>query len=325
MKFPRRKFLHLAAGAAALPAVSRIARAQTYPSRPVRLVVPYPPGGVSDLYGRLIAQWLSERLGQPFVVDNRAGANANIGTEAVVRAQPDGYTLGHASIVNTWNTTTYSKLNFNFARDLAPVATLVSGFGVLVVHPSFPAKSVPELIAYARSNPGKINMSSAGVGSSHHMYGELFKMAAEIDMLHVPYRGSGPAMTDLLAGQVHLTFEPIGTSIEHIRAGKLRALAVTTATRTGLLPDVPAMGEFVPGYEATAWQGIVAPKDTPVEIIDKLNKEINAGLADPRLKARITDTGYAAFASSPDNFGKLIADDTEKWAKVIRAANIKVE
>jgi len=323
MKLPRRRFLHLAA-CAALPAVSRIAAAQAYPLRPVRLVVGFPPGGVADLYARLIGQWLSERLGQPFIIENRAGAGSNLATEAVVRAPPDGYTLLQATAANAWNATLYDNLNFNFIRDIAPVASIYRAPAVLVVHPSFPAKSVPALIAYAKANPGKINMASGGVGSAQHVYGELFKMMAGVDMLHVPYRGGGPALADLLAGQVPVMFDTLATSIEHIRTGKLLALAVTSATRSEVLPDIPTVGDFVPGYEGTGWQGIGVPRNTPAEIIDKLNKEINAGLADPRMKERIADLGGTVFASSPADFGTFIAEYTEKWAKVIKFAGAKV-
>jgi tripartite-type tricarboxylate transporter receptor subunit TctC len=324
MKLPRRTFLHLAAGAAALPAVSRIAGAQAYPTRPVRLVVGFPPGGVADLYARLIGQRLSERLGQAFIIENRAGAGGNLAAEAVVKAPPDGYTLLMVGANNAWNATLYDNLNFNFIRDIAPIASIYRAPAVLVVHPSFPAKSVPELIAYAKANPGKINMASGGVGSAQHVYGELFKMMSGVDMLHVPYRGGGPALADLLAGQVPVMFDTLATSIEHIRAGKLRALAVTSATRSEVLPDVPTVGDFVPGYEGTGWQGLGAPRNTPAEIIDKLNKEINAGLADPRMKARIADLGGTVFASSPADFGTFIAAYTEKWAKVIKFAGAKV-
>jgi tripartite-type tricarboxylate transporter receptor subunit TctC len=324
MKLPRRNFLHLAAGAAALPAVPRIAWAQAYPSRPVRLIAGFPPGGVLDLFARLIGQWLSERLGQPFIVENRAGAGGNLAAEAVVKAPPDGYTLLQIGAHNAWNVALYDNLSFNFIRDIAPVASIYRGPAVLVVHPSFPAKSVPELIAHAKANPGKINMASGGVGSAQHVYGELFKMMTGVDMLHVPYRGGGPALTDLLAGQVPVMFDTLATSIEHIRATKLRALAVTSATRSEVLPDIPTVGDFVPGYEGTGWQGIGAPRNTPAEIIDKLNKEINAGLADPRMKARIADFGYTVFASSPADFSIFIAAYTEKWAKVIKFSGAKI-
>jgi tripartite-type tricarboxylate transporter receptor subunit TctC len=324
MKLPRRQFLHLAATAVALPTLSRGAWAQAYPSRPVRIIVGFPPGGVADLYARLIGQWLSERLGQPFIIENRSGAGSNLATEAVVRAPPDGHTLLQVTSANAWNATLYDNLNFNFIRDIAPIASIYRASAVLVVHPSFPAKSVPELIAYAKANPGRINMASGGVGSAAHVFGELFKMMAGVDMLHVPYRGGGPALADLLAGQVPLMFDTQSTAIEHIRAGKLRALAVTSATRSEVLPDVPTVGDFVPGYEGTGWQGLGAPRNTPAEIIDKLNKEINAGLADPRMKARIADFGYTVFASSPADFSTFIAAYTEKWAKVIKFSGAKI-
>src|SRR6516165_1820731 len=325
MKLSRRNFLHVAAGAAALPALSRIAWAQAYPARPVRLIAPFPPGGVVDLYARLIGQWLSEHLGQPFVIENRAGAGGNVGTEVVVHAPPDGYTLLQLSSSNAWNATLYDNLKFDFIRDIAPVASIYRAPAVLVVHPSFPVKSVPELIAYAKANPGRINMASGGVGSAQHVYGELFKMMAGVDMLHVPYRGGGPALADLLAGQVQVMFDTMATSIEHIRAGKLRPLAVTGATRAEVLPNVPPVGDFVPGYEGTGWQGVGAPRNTPAEIIDKLNQEINAGLADPKMKARLADLGGDVLALSPADFGKLIANETEKWGKVIRALDIKAD
>jgi tripartite-type tricarboxylate transporter receptor subunit TctC len=324
MKIPRRRLLHLAAGAVALPATSRITWAQAYPTRPVRLIAGFPPGGVVDVFARLTGQWLSERLGQPLVIENRPGAGGNLAAEAVVRATPDGYTLLMVGSNNAFNVTLYDKLSFDFVRDIAPVASIYRGPAVLDVHPSFPAKSVPELIAYAKANPGKVNMASAGVGTPQHVYGELFKMMTGVDMLHVPYRGGGPALTDLLAGQVPLMFDTLATSIEHIRAGKLRALAVTSATRSEVLPGIPTVGDFVPGYEGTGWQGLGAPRNTPAEIIDKLNKEINAGLADPRMKARIADFGYAVFASSPADFGTFIAAYTEKWAKVIKFSGAKV-
>jgi tripartite-type tricarboxylate transporter receptor subunit TctC len=324
VKLSRRNFLHLAAGAAALLAVSRFAWAQSYPSRPVRLIVGWPPGGAADLFARLIGQRLSERLGQPFIIENRPGAGSNMATEAVVRAPPDGYTLLQISSVNAFNATLYDNLSFNLARDIAPVASIYRGPAVLVVHPSFPAKSVPELIAYAKSNPGKVNMASGGVGSPQHVYGELFKMMTGVDMLHVPYRGGAPAMTDLLAGQVQVMFDTLATSIEHIRADKLRALAVTSATRVDVLPDIPTVGDFVPGYEGTGWQGVGAPRSTPAAVIEKLNREINAVLADPKMKARIVDFGYTVFASSPADFGTFIAAYTEKWAKVIKFSGAKI-
>jgi tripartite-type tricarboxylate transporter receptor subunit TctC len=325
MKLPRRAFLHLAAGAAALPVVSRIARAQGYPSRPVRWVVGFAAGGNADILTRPIGQWLSERLGQPFIVENRPGAGSNIATEAVVRASPDGYTLLWVTSSNAINATLYDKLNFNFIRDIAPVATISRNAHVMVVNPSVPAKTVPEFIAYAKANPGKINMASGGNGSTPHVAGELFKMMAGIDMPHVPYRGSAPALTDLLGGQVQVYFSQMIASIEYVRAGKLRALAVTTTTRSDLLPDIPTLGEFLPGFEASTWVGVGAPKGTPIEIIEKLNKEINAGLGDPKLKARLADLGGTVLTGSPSDLGKLIADETEKWGKVIRALNIKAE
>jgi tripartite-type tricarboxylate transporter receptor subunit TctC len=325
MKLPRRKFLHLAAGAAALPAVSRIAWAQAYPARPVRWIVPFPPGGPADILSRLMGQWLSERLGQPFVIDNRPGAAGNIGTQVVVKSTPDGYTILMAGTPNTINATLYDQLNFNFIRDIAPVANIMRGPLVMVVNPSVPANTVPEFIAYAKAHPGKINMASGGNGSSPHVAGELFKMMAGVDMVHVPYRGGAPGLTDLLGGQVQVYFANMPAAIEHIRAGKLRALAVTTATRSDALPDIPPVGEFVPGYEASGWFGVGAPKGTPAEIIDKLNREINAALVDPKIKARLADLGGDVLALSPADFGKLIAEETEKWGKVIRAANIKAE
>jgi tripartite-type tricarboxylate transporter receptor subunit TctC len=324
MKLPhRRHFLHLAAGVAALPAASRNARAQTYPSRPVRIVVGLPAGGAPDIGARLIAQWLSERLAQQFIVDNRPGANTNIGTEAVVHAAPDGYTLLLAIAANAVNATLYGNLSFNFVRDIAPVAGLVRVPHVMEVHPSVPAKTVPEFIAYAKANPGKLNMASGGIGGTPHVAGELFKMMAGVDMVHVPYR-SNPR-PDLLGGQVQVMFDTLPASIEFIRTGKLRPLAVTTATRLQTLPEVPTVAEFLPGYEATGWQGIGAPSGTPAEIIDRLNKEINTGLADAKLKAQIANLGVDPMPMTPTEFGKLIADEIEKWAKVIRLANIKPE
>ena len=325
MKLPRRNFLHLAAGAAALPAVSRVARAQAYPTRPVRIIVPFAPAGSADIVARLIGQWLSERLGQPFVIENRPGAGTNIGTEAVVRAPADGYTLLLAGSSSAINATLYDKLTFNFIRDIAPVASIIRQPNVMLVNPSVPAKTVPEFIAYAKADPGKINMASAGNGSSSHVFGELFKMMAGVNIVHVPYRGGAPALTDLLAGQVQATFVPVPASIEYVRAGKLRALAVTTTTRSDALPDIPTVGDFVRGYEASGFVGLGAPKNTPAEIIEKLNKEINAALADPKIKARLADLGGTVLPGSPAEFGKLVADETEKWGKVIRAANIKPE
>ena len=325
MKLPRRNFLHLAAGAAALPAVSRIARAQAYPTRPVRIVVPFTPGGASDITARLMGQWLPERLGQQFVIDNRPGGGTNIGTEAVVRALADGYTLLMVGGYNAINATLYDKLNHNFIRDIAPVAGIIVVPNVMVVNPSVPAATVPEFIAYAKSKPGKTTMASAGTGTPSHVTGELFKMMAGVNLVHVPYRGGGPALTDLLSGQVQVMFATMPSSIEYIRAGKLRALAVATATRSEALPDVPTVGEFVPGYEASSWSGVGAPKATPAEIVDKLNKEVNAALDDPKMKARLADLGGVALQGSPADFGKLIADETEKWAKVIKFAGIKSE
>jgi tripartite-type tricarboxylate transporter receptor subunit TctC len=325
MKLPRRQFLHLAAGAAALPAVSRVARAQAYPSRPVRIIVGFPAGSSGDIVARLMGQWLSERLGQPFITENRPGAAANIGTEAVVKAPPDGHTLLQVASANAINATLYDKLNFNFIRDIAPVATIMRGPFVMMVNPSVPARTVPEFIAYAKANPGKINFASVGNGTTPHIGGELFKMMTGVNMVHVPYRGSPPVLTDLIAGQVQMSFVALVGNIEHIRAGKLRALAVTTTTRWDELPDLPTVGEFVPGFEASIWIGIDAPRNTPAEIIHSLNKEINAALADPKMKTRLADLGGTVLAGSPADFAMLIADDTEKWAKVIRAANIKPE
>jgi tripartite-type tricarboxylate transporter receptor subunit TctC len=326
MKLPhRRQFLHLAAGAAALPAVARVARAQAYPTRPVRMIAPIAPGGAQDILARLMGQWLSERLGQQFVIDNRPGGGTNIGTEAVARAPADGHMLLLIPPDSAINATLYDKLNFNFLRDIAPVAGVFRGAYVMVVNPSVPANTVPEFIAYAKANSGKINMASVGIGSGPHIAGELFKMMVGVNMVHVPYRGGGPALTDLLGGQVQVMFPGTVASIEYIRAGRLRVLAVTTATRSEALPGIPTMGEFVPGYEASQWFGIGAPKNTPADIVDKLNTEINAGLADPKIKARLADLGGEALALSPADFAKLIADDTEKWGKVIRAANIKAE
>jgi len=324
LKLPhRRQFLHLAAGAAALPTTSRFARAQAYPSRPVRLIVGFPAGGPTDILARLIGQWLSERLGQPFVIENKPGAGTNIATEAVVRAPADGYTLLLVGAPAAINATLYDNLSFVFLRDIAPVASMIRVANVMEVNPSVPATTVAEFIAYAKANPGKINMASGGSGGTPHVAGELFKMMAGVDMIHVPYRGSPQALTDLMGGQVQVMFDVMPSSIEFIRAGKLRALAVTTAMRSEALPGVPAVGEFVPGYEASAWYGIGAPKGTPIEIIDRLNTQINAGLADPKLKARLADLGGSALAGSPSDFGKLIADETEKWAKVVKFSGAK--
>jgi len=323
VKLPRRHFLHLAAGTAALPAVSRIARAQTYPTRPVHLIVGFPAGSGGDTLARLMGQWLSERLGQQVIVDNRPGAGSNIGTELVVRAPPDGYTLLMVVLTSAMSAMLYDNLNFNFIRDIAPVASFGRSPFVMVVNPSFPAKTVAEFIAYAKANPGKINMASSGNGSSAHVFGELFKAMAGVDLVHVPYRGS--FFPDLLGGQVQVAFNPIPAVIGYIRAGELRALAVTSATRSEALPDILTVGDFVPGYEASGWEGVGAPRNTPAEIIDKLNKEMNAVLADPKTKARLADLGDLSTPMTPDEFRKFIADETEKWGKVIRAANIKAE
>jgi tripartite-type tricarboxylate transporter receptor subunit TctC len=325
MKLPRRQFLHLAASAAALPAVSRFAWAQAYPTRSVRLIVPVAPAGASDITARLMGQWLSERLGQQFVIDNRSGGGNNIGTEAVVRAPADGYTLLMAATPNAVNATLYDKLSFNFLRDIAPVASIIRAPYVMAINPTVAAKTIPELIAYAKANPGKLSMGSSGTGSGAHMAGELFKMMAGVDLVHVPYRGGGAGLTDLLGGQVQVMFVSTVSSIEYIKTGRLRALAVTTATRSDALPDIPTVGEFVPGYEASAWFGVGAPKNTPVEIIDMLNKEINAGLADPKMKARLADLGGDVLALSPADFRKLIAEETEKWSKVVKFVGIKAD
>ena len=323
MKLPRRRFLHLAAGSAALPVVSRGAWAQTYPAKPVRIVVGFGAGGAFDIAARVVGQWLSERLGQSFVIENRPGAGSNTATEAVVRAAADGYTLLLCGAVNTINTTLYDKLNFNFIRDIAPIAGVIRYPNVMEVNSSFPAKTVPEFIAYAKANPGKVNMASGGIGTPQHLSGELLKVMTGIDMTHVPYRAAPLALTDLLGGQVQVMFDAIPSSIEHIRAGKLRALAVTTTARSEALPDLPTIGDFVPGYEASGWSGLGAPRNTPSEVVDTINREINAGLANPKLKARLAELGGTALPGSSVDFGKLIADETEKWAKVIRAANIK--
>ena len=325
MTLPRRTFLRLAAGAAALPAASRFAGAQAYPARPVHLMVGFAPGGTTDLGARLMGQWLSERLGQQFVIENRTGAATNIATEAVVRAPADGYTLLVVTASNAINATLYDKLGFNFMRDIAPVAGVMRYPLVMQVNPSFPAKTVPEFISYAKSNPGKISYGSGGIGTSIHVASELFKMMAGIEMIHVPYRGGAPAMTDLMGGQVQVVFNPVPELMSHIRAGKLRPLAVTTATRSDVLPDIPTVGDFVPGYEASAVQGIGAPRSTPAEIVDKLNAEINAGLADPKLKARFVDLGATVFPVSPAEFGRFMAEETEKWAKVIKFSGAKSE
>jgi tripartite-type tricarboxylate transporter receptor subunit TctC len=323
MRLPRRTFLKLTACSAALPAALRFAWAQTYPVRPVHIVVGFPAGFTPDIIARLMGQWLSERLGQQFIVDNRPGAGSNVGTEVVVRAPADGYTLLLVTPPNVINAMLYENLNFNFIRDVAPVASIVRAPLVLTVNPSVPASTVPEFIAYAKANPAKINMASGGIGSSPHVAGELFKMMAGIDLVHVPYRINN--MPDLLGGQVQVVFAPIPTVIGYIRAGKLRALAVTTATRSAALPDIPTVNEFLPGFEASTWDGIGVPAKTPTEIIDKLSREINAVLADPKLKERFADLGATVFAGSPADFGKFIADETEKWANVIKFAGIKAQ
>jgi len=325
MKHPRRTFLQLAAGAAALPVVSRVAWAQTFPTRPVHLIVGYAPGGPTDISARLIGQWLSERLAQSFIIENRPGAGSNLATEMVVRGRPDGYTLLEATASNAWNATLYDNLSFNFIRDIAPVAGVTRQGGVMVVNPSVPAKTVQEFIAFAKANPGKINMGSGGAGTPAHLYGELFKKMTGVDLVHVPYRGGGPTVIALLGGQVQVFFGPVSVSIEYIRSGKLRPLGVTTATRMGVLPDVPPVGDFVPDYEASGWEGVAAPKNTPDEIMNKLNVAINAALADPTFKARLADLGVEPFPGSSDDFGKFIVDYTEKWGKVIREAGIKAE
>jgi tripartite-type tricarboxylate transporter receptor subunit TctC len=323
MKLPRRRLLYLAAGAAALPADSRVAWAQAYPTRPVRLIVPFGPGGGTDIVARLIGQWLSQRIGQTFVIENRPGAGGNLGTEAVVHAPPDGYTLALIGAPSAINATLYDNLTFNFIRDIAPVAVIVRFPNVMVVNPSVPAKTVPEFIAYANPNPGKLNMASPGSGSTPHVFGELFKMMTGVNMVHVPYRSVAAGMTDMLSGQVQVTFGTSASTLEYIKAGTLRALAVTTATRSQTLPDLPTIAESVPGYEASGWFGVGAPRNTPAEIVDKLNREINACLTDPKLQARIADLGGVALTGSPSDFGRLIAEETDKWAKVVRFSGAK--
>src|SRR5262245_41491304 len=325
MKLPRRQFLNLAASVAVVPLLSPIAWGQTYPTQPVRIVVSVAAGSNPDILARLMGQCLSERLGQPFVIENRPGGGTNIATEAVIRSPADGHTLLLVAPSSTINGTLYEKLNFNFIRDIAPVAGIVRMPNLMVVNTSVPAKTVPEFIAYAKANPGKINMASPGIGSGPHMAGELFKMLSGVNMVHVPYRGNVPALTDLVGGQVQVMFDGIPTSIEHIRSGRLRALAVTTATRSEVLPDIPTVADFVPSYEMSAWFGFGAPRNTPVEVLNRLNREINAGLADPKIKARLAELGGTALTGSPIDFGKLIAAETDKWGKVIRAANIKPE
>jgi len=325
MRLSRRRFLQLAAGAVALPAVSRVAWAQTYPARPARIIVGFPAGGASDISARLIGQWLSERLGQPFIIENRPGAASNIGTEAAVHAAPDGYTLLYVSIVNAINATLYTKLNFDVIRDIAPVAGIGSAPSVMVVNPSVPAKTVPEFIAYAKANPGKINFASAGNGSPPHVYGELFKAMTGVDMLHVPYRGSAPALTDLLGGQVQLMFESALTTTGYIRAGQVRSLAVTAAKRLEALPEIPTVSEFLPGYEGTVWGGVGVPRNTPTEIIEKLNKEINAALADPKIKARFAELGATPMMFTPPEFGSFMAAEVEKWGKVVKFSGARAD
>jgi tripartite-type tricarboxylate transporter receptor subunit TctC len=323
VKLSRRRFLRLAAATAALPALSTIARAQSYPSRPLRMIIGYPPGGSADMTVRLIGQWLSERLGQPVVIESRPGAGTNIATEAVVHAPADGYTLLLVAPANAINASLYDKLNYNFIRDIAPVTGLIRFPNVVVVNPSVPAKTIPELIAYAKANPGKLNMASSGNGSTIHVSGELFKMMTGINMVHVPYRGGAPALTDLISGQVHVMFDNVPTSIEFIRAGKLRPLAVTSTARSHLLPDIPTVADFLPGYEASAWYGLGVPTGTPADVIDKLNQATNAVLADPKTQARFADLGATLLAGSPADFGKLVADETEKWAKVVKFSGAK--
>ena len=325
MRIPRRRFLQLAAGAAALPAISRSASAQAYPSQPIRIIVGFAAGSGSDIFARLMAQWLSERLGQSVLIENRPGAGGNIGTESVVKAAPDGYTLLQWVPANAVNNSLYEKLSFNFLRDIAPVAGTARSPYVVVVNPALPVNTIPELVAHAKANPGKLNFASAGVGTGIHMAGELFKMMAGVNMVHVPYRGAAGAMTDLIGGQVQLMFDTMAASIPHIKGGKVRALAVTTAARSALLPDLPIVADFVPGYEASGPFGLGAPKDTPPAVIEKLNKEINAVLADPKVKARLADLGSEPLTGSPAEIGRMLAAETDKWAKVIKAANIKVE
>jgi tripartite-type tricarboxylate transporter receptor subunit TctC len=325
MKFSRRQFLLAAGGAAALPSLSRFARAQTYPTRPVRIIVPFPPGGSSEIAVRLIGQWLSERLGQPFLIENRPGAGGNIGTEAAARAAPDGYTLLWATSPNAINATVYDKLNFNFIRDIAAVAGVMRVPNVMAVNPSVPAKTIPDFIAYAKANPGRINFASAGNGSTSHVAGELFKMITGVDMVHVPYRGGAPALTDLIGGQVQVMFVPTALSTAQVKAGKLRALAVTATARLEAMPDLPTVAEFVMGFEASLWLALGAPKNTPTEIVNRLNKEINSALADPKIRARLAEMDGTALALSPAECDKLIADETEKWGKVVKFAGIKPE
>jgi tripartite-type tricarboxylate transporter receptor subunit TctC len=324
-KFQRRQFLQLVAGAAALPAASSVAHAQAYPSRPVRLVIGYTPGGSADLTARLMGQWLSEKLGQSFVIENRPGGGTNIATEQVLRATPDGYTLLLVAPANAINASLYDKLNFDFLKEMEPIAGIIRFPNVVVVHPSLPIKTIPELIAYAKANPGKLNMASSGNGSTIHMSGELFKMMTGINMVHVPYRGGAPALTDLIAGQVQVMFDNIPTSADHVRTGRLRGLAVTGAERSQVLPDLPTVAEFLPGYEASAWYGLGAPKNTPAAIVERINAAVNAILADPASQARFTELGASLLPGSPADFGKLLADETEKWGKVVKFAGAKPE
>jgi tripartite-type tricarboxylate transporter receptor subunit TctC len=325
MKLPRRRFLRLVVGAAALPTVSRVVRAQSYPARPVRWVVPFASGGPAEILARLLGQWLSERMGQPFIIETRPGAGSNVGTEAVVRSAPDGYTLLLVTTANAVNASLYDKLNFVFMRDIAPVAGIIRVPAVVVVNPAVPIKSIPELIAYAKANPGKLNMGSAGNGTIQHVAGELFKMMAGVDITHVPYRGQAPAMTDLIAGQIQLMFDSMPASIGQIKGGAVRALAVTTARRAETLPDIPTVADFVAGFEASASYGVGMPAGTPPEIVDRLNREINAAFADPRIKDRLLELGGTVLAGPPADFGRHVADETEKWNKVVRATNIKAE
>jgi tripartite-type tricarboxylate transporter receptor subunit TctC len=323
MKISRRKFLHLAAGSTALPALPRTARAQAYPSRPVRIIVPYAAAGPNDIVARVVCQWMSEHLGQPFVIENRPGAGTNIGTEVVVHAPQDGYTALVVSVSHAINATLYEKLSFNFVRDIAPVASIMRVPNVMVVNPSFPARSVREFIDYGKANPGKLNFGSSGVGASNHMGGELFKFMTGLDMMHVPYRSSGPALTDLISGQVQVMFDSTASAVEHIRSGRLRPLGVTTATKADALPEVPVIGDTVPGYELSNWFGFGMPRSTPADVVTAFNKGVNEAIADPKLKVRLAELGGILMPGSPADFGKLIAEETEKWGKVIRAANIK--
>jgi len=325
VKFPRRSFLHLAAGAIALPALPRLARAQAYPSRPVRMIVGFGPGAAPDIVARLTGQWLSDRLGQPVLIENRPGAASNIATDVVVKAAPDGYTLLLINFANAANTTMYKNLRFDFIRDIVPVAGIVTVPNLILVGPSVPAKTLPEFIAFAKANPGKVTMASSGIGSTGHLAQELLKMMTGIDLVHVPYRGNGPAVTDLLGGQVQSLIASLPSSIEYVKAGKVRGLAVTSAKRPETLPDIPAAGEFVPGYEVSSWYGIGVPRNTPAGVIETLNREVNAGLADAKTMARLAQEGGLSIGGTPADFAKLIADETEKWAKVITAANIKAD